>query len=485
MTGTARLTARAAVWALAATAGTRLVTLVSLAFLARLLAPAEFGLLAFALVYITYAETIGDLGTGIALIYWPDRRDDAAQVTLMINVVMGVFWCGLTLVLAPQIAAFFRNPDAAAIVRVLAFAFLIKFLGNTHDALAQKDLRFRARLVPELGLAVVKAAVAIALAVAGFGAWSLVWGHLAGLTMWTIGVWIVVPWRPRLTIPRDLVGPMLGYGQGIVGVNILAAIVHHADLAIVGRMLGAAALGAYQIAYKIPEATITVIVWVVGKVLFPSFAKLQNDLAALRRAYLGALTWVSLITIPVAAGLFLIADPLVRAFFGPRWSAAIPILQWLTVYTGIRSIGTHAGDVLKATGRSGTLAAFSAARAVILVPALIFAARAGAAAVAMTLALISALTVVVNIAIVARLLSIAAGEIARALRTPVLAGSAMILLVAPVAILGSMPPYARLAATIAIGAAGYAGALYVVDRGVFHELRRLLGRARAPEDATR
>jgi O-antigen/teichoic acid export membrane protein len=217
--------------------------------------------------------------------------------------------------MAPYIAAFFRNPEATAIVRVLAVAFLIKFLGNTHDALAQKDLRFRARLVPELGLAVVKATVAIALAVAGFGAWSLVWGHLAGLTMWTAGVWFVVPWRPRLTMPRDLVGPMLRYGQGIVGVNILAAIVHHADLAIVGRMLGAAALGAYQIAYKIPEATITVIVWVVGKVLFPSFAKLQHDSSALRRAYLGALTWVSLITIPAAAGLFLVADPLVRAFF--------------------------------------------------------------------------------------------------------------------------------------------------------------------------
>lgn len=468
-------TARAAVWALIATAGTRIVTLVSLAVLARLLAPAEFGLLAFALVYITYAETIGDLGTGVALIYWPARRDDAAQVTFLINVAMGVFWCVLTLLLAPQIAGFFRNPDAAAIVRALAFAFLIKFLGNTHDALAQKDLRFRARIVPELGLAVVKAGVSIALAAAGFGAWSLVWGHLAGMTMWTIGAWLIVPWRPSLTMPHGLAGPMLRYGQGIVGVNILAAIVHHADLAVVGRMLGAAALGAYQIAYKIPEATITVIIWVVGKVLFPSFSRLQHDTPALRRAYLAALTYVSLVTIPSAAGLFIVADPLVRVFFGERWAAAIPILEWLAIYAGIRSIGTHAGDILKATGRSGVLASLSAARAAVLVPALIFAARVSAERVATTLAVVTAASVVINIGIVMRLLDIRAIDVVMALRTPLIAGAFMTIATVVVAGFdGTLAPPWRIAAIVGTGAATYAAAVYATDRNLFRDLRRIL-----------
>ncbi len=85
-------TARAAIWAFLATAGSKAVTLIGLALLARLLAPNEFGLLAFAMAYITYAEAIGDLGTGVALVYWPDRRDDAAQVTFIVNAIAGVAW---------------------------------------------------------------------------------------------------------------------------------------------------------------------------------------------------------------------------------------------------------------------------------------------------------------------------------------------------------------------------------------------------------
>ena len=102
-------TIRAAAWAFLSTGGTRIVTLVSLAVLARLLTPRDFGLLAFALVYITYAETVGDLGTAVALVYWPDRRDDASQVTFVINLAMGLAWCGITLARGPLIGLFERG----------------------------------------------------------------------------------------------------------------------------------------------------------------------------------------------------------------------------------------------------------------------------------------------------------------------------------------------------------------------------------------
>lgn len=460
-------TLNAAVWAFLATAGTRLITLLSLAVLARLLAPRDFGLLAFALVYITYAETIGDLGTTVALIYWPERRDDAAQVTFVTNVAMGVFWCALTLVLAPAIAAFFRNPGAADIVRVLAFAFILKFLGNTHDALAQKDLRFRARAIPELALALVKAAISIALALRGLGAWSLVWGHVAGQAVWTIAAWLIVPWRPRLALPRDLVGPMLRYGRGIVGVNVIAAAVHHADKAVVGRLLGSVALGVYQIADRIPDATVTVIIWVVSKVLFPAFARLQHSIEELRAAYLRALTYVSVITIPIAAGLCVTAEPLVRVFFGEKWMAAVPLLRWLAIYTGIRSLGTHAGDVLKATGRSNLLAAFGVVKAVMIIPSLIVAARWGVEAVAMTLALVTLLTVAINLIIVMRILHFGVLDVVRAMRSSILAGAVLVL---------ATLPLANLATMVAAGAAAYIAALLVVDRPLFAEISRAFAR---------
>jgi O-antigen/teichoic acid export membrane protein len=471
-------TARAAGWAFLATAGTRLITLISLTVLARLLAPAEFGLLAFALVYITYAETIGDLGTAVALIYWKDRREDAAQVTFLINAAMGALWCIVTILLAPVIADFFNNAAAAPIVRTLAFGFLIKFLGNTHDALAQKDLRFRARAIPEVGMAATKAGVSIALAAAGLGAWSLVWGQLSGQLVWTVAAWIVVRWRPSFRIPRGLFGPMLRYGRGIVGVNMIAAVVHHADLAIVGRMLGTTALGLYQLAYKIPEATIIVITWVASRVLFPAFSRIPEG-RELRDAYLQALTYVSLISVPMAAGLFVIAEPLVRVFFGDNWLAAAPILRWLAVYAGIRSISTHGGDVLKATGRSSILAAAALLKAAVILPALIFGARYSAEGVAMALAAATAATAAVDISIVRSILKFRLRHIAGALRPSLLAGAVMVAVTLWLErVSGALRPEVALAAIVVTGALAYSMALFVFDRRLFAEVVSNLPRRR-------
>lgn len=478
-------TLRAAMWAFATTAGTRIITLASLAILARLLAPADFGLLAFALVYITYAETIGDLGTAVALIYWPDRREDAAQLTFLMNVAAGVFWFLLTLAIAPLVADFFDNPEAAPIVRVLAFAFLIKFAGNTHDALAQKDLRFRARALPELGLTVMKALIAIALAVRGFGAWSLVWGHLLGLLTWTLLQWRIVSWRPSLRIPRDLTKPMFRYGSGIVAVNVIAAVVHHADLLVVGRMLGARALGLYQIAYKIPEATITVVIWVVSKVLFPAFSKRLSSGSDLDTAYLSALRYVAFVTIPMAAGLALVAEPLVAVFFGDQWLDAAPLLRWLAVYAGLRALGTHAGDVLKASGRSGLLAVMGLLKAALLVPALIYAGRFGVREVAMAMAAVTSLTLLLNLFVVAGLLRLSFLRIARVLATGLIAGGFVV--IAGLILRSALSPlsaYSQLALLIVTCSIVYGAAVLLIDRTfvieVLNAFRRPAGRVESP-----
>ncbi|HVR70439.1 MAG TPA: oligosaccharide flippase family protein [Vicinamibacteria bacterium] len=418
-------TARNVLWVLLATTVGRLLSLAALAALARLLAPADFGLLAFALVYITYAETVGDLGAGMALIYWPGRRDDAAQVAFALNVGMGLGWFALTLAVAPAVAGFFGNPAGADVLRALAWSFPLKALGNTHDALCQKELRFKARALPELGLATAKGLVAVALAAAGFGVWSLVWGQLAGTALWTALLWRVVPWRPGWRWPSDLLGPMLSYGRGMVGVNVLAAVVHHADLVVVGRMLGATTLGLYHVAYKVPEMTITVVMWAVSRVLFPAMSRARAEGRSAVDTYLAALKYSSLLTVPAAVALALLAEPLVDVLFGPRWTGAAPILSALAVYAGLRSLGTQAGDVLKATGRPGVLAGLGLARALVLVPALVLASRSGAVAVALVMAGVAGLAAVANVGVAARIAQVPLRGVVSALHGGLVAGTAV------------------------------------------------------------
>jgi lipopolysaccharide exporter len=404
------------IWTLAATAAGRILTFAALAVLARLLAPADFGLMAFALVYITYVETVGDLGTGAALIYWPAWREDAAQMAFVLNVAMGAFWFAVTMLGAPAVAAFFGNPAGADILTALAWTFPLKALGNTHDALCQKDLRFKARLAPELGMAVVKGVVSVAAASAGLGVWSLVWGQLAGTAAWTALLWRVVPWRPRLRWPADLFAPMLAYGRGIVAVNLLAAVVHHADAIVVGRMLGASALGLYHVAYKVPEAAIIMVMWAVSRVLFPALARARAEGRAPAETYLAALRYTSLFTVPASITVALLAEPLVLVLFGAPWAAATPILSVLAISAGLRSLGNHAGDVLKAAGRPGLLAALAVVRALVLVPALVVAARWGAVAVAATMAVVTGATLTASVIVAGRVAHIPLRAVWRAMR---------------------------------------------------------------------
>lgn len=391
--------ARGFLWAAAGTVTAKGISLVALSVLARLLAPAEFGHFAVALLCLTYLETIADLGTGMALLYWPDRVRDAARVTFVVNLVMGTALTALTFATAPLIAAFFRSPGSEPLLRALAWSFLLRGLGNTHDALCRKQLRFKARLAPELGLAAIKALFATTLAFAGFGAWSLVWGHLAGTLAWSLLLWRIVPWRPDLHWPGDLLRPILGYSSAIVAVNLLSAVTHHADGLVVGRILGSEALGFYQMGARLPEVTVALLVWQGSKVLLPAFTRVRDLGGDTGAAYLVSIRYLSIAALPLAAALCLLAEPLVLVAFGPAWLPSVPVLRALALYAGVRALGSPTGDVLKAVGRPGLLALSGILKIGVLLPALLFGARWGAAGVAGALMCVSFVIVLFNLAL--------------------------------------------------------------------------------------
>jgi PST family polysaccharide transporter len=459
------------IWTVTAMVGTRLVTLAGLAVLARLLAPNDFGLLAFSLAYITYVTAIGDLGTGAALIYWPSRNDDAAQVTFIVSVVTGCMWLAGTILFAPAIAAFFDNPAGASVLVALAWSVPIQALGSTHDALCRKSLRFRAWSGPELALAAAKTTVSIVLALAGFGVWSLVWGHLAGHALRTVMLWMIVPWRPTLTMPWRTAGPMFRYGRSIVALNMLSALVHHSDLLIVGRLLGVTALGFYQMAAKIPEMAITLLVRAVSQVLFPALSRACAQGTDAVGTYLTTLRGVALCTIPAAVVLVVMAEPLVSLAFGPQWLPSVPVAQALAVVACLRALGTPGGDLLKASGRPGALVLLAAAKAVVLIPVLMIAAPGGMVSVAVALIGITAVTAVLDVVVACVLTGAPGRSVLVAMGAGVRAGIAVATSLALVdASLPSATPPVFVPVALAIGFIAYAWAIRVVSPETYAEV---------------
>lgn len=177
-------TARGLLWAYGSYVGGRLLVLVSTAILARLLAPREFGLVATALIAITLLQTASDLGVTQALILGDEEQALArADTAFGFSVLLGIGLTGATAAISPLVAAFFHEPAVGVLLPVLGLNFLISSLGATHYALAQKRIEFRSRTFAEFAEVIVRGITGIALAVAGFGAWSLV---LAGAGMATV-----------------------------------------------------------------------------------------------------------------------------------------------------------------------------------------------------------------------------------------------------------------------------------------------------------
>ncbi|MBI4468906.1 MAG: lipopolysaccharide biosynthesis protein [Acidobacteria bacterium] len=456
---------RSALWSYTSAAGSRLLVFASTVILARLLIPSEFGQVGFALLVISYLDTISDLGVTAALIYERKRSDEAANIAFIVSLTMGVLWLGLANVMAPLVAAFFKDPAVEPILRVMAWVFVITALGNTHDALLRRELAFKQRLIPDFSRALLKGLCSILLSLFGCGVWSLVWGQLMGAVAATLALWLVVPWRPRLAGSLDMARRMLRFGGQIVSVNVLAAVVHHVDYLIVGRLLGSAALGFYSMAYRIPEFFITMVIWAVSSVAFPAYSKLQEDPPALRRAFLATLRYLSLLTVPTGVGLAMLGSMVVSTLYGEQWAPSIPVLQALAIAGCLRSLGSHAGDIYKATGRPDILTKLALLRAVALIPALVWGAGFGIFGVALAQLAVTGASTLLSLCVASRILSIPIRNVLTELKPTLLSTVAMVFglqLLQPV--VSDWPNFLKLVVAVLSGFGIYAASTWFMSR---------------------
>jgi O-antigen/teichoic acid export membrane protein len=475
-------TVQGVVWTYAALVGSRLVTFVSMMVLARMLLPSAFGQLGFALLVIAYLDALGDLGAGSALIYYQKRTTEAAQIAFRINLITGVLWCFAVTALAPLAADFFHDEIVIPLLRTLAWIFPITSLGNTHDAILRRNLSFGLRLVPDYARSLLKAACSVVLAWQGFGVWSLVWGQLAGAAVWSLTLWILIGWRPTFRAPMSLGPSMLRYGGHIVSINILSTLVHHLDLLVVGRILGSAALGFYTLASRIPDVCITMLIWAIDIVAFPSYTKLQDDPAILRQAFRFTLRYISVITLPAGLGLIFCAGPAISILYGERWMPAASVVVGLSLAAVLRSLSSHAGNIFKAIGRPDLLTKIGVARAMVLMPALVYGAHYGIAGVALAQAAVTFASTLTTLILAARFLRIPPSACWNELR-PALIGSigmGLILVITDFLMVG-WPPVAILLTAAVSGSIGYFGILYLgspdMVRSISSGISAVLGRS--------
>jgi PST family polysaccharide transporter len=467
---TRRQLGRAAVsgiaWGYASYVLSKLLIFVSTVILARLLSPESFGVVGFALIVIGYLDIARDLGVGSALIARPEADERDASMAFVISVGWGVALTVGVYLSAPLFGEFFGDPRAVGVTRVLAFGFLLSTLGSTHDALLYRGLAFNRRIIPDVVQALVKGVVSVALALADQGYWSLVYGQLVGQAAFCVTAWIMQPFRPRLVWDSAVGRWLLGFGSAVVMSRLVASLLTNLGFLVVGGVLGATALGVYTLAYRVPQLLLIQSFGILSTVLFPVYARLQDDQDGLRRGYILAQRYMGLIALPLGFGMAVVAPLFVKVVYGEAWAEAGVVMQLLALRGAISAIGWHAGDIAKAVGRARLPLLLQVIGTVLVAPLLVYSAYhwqlAGlAASYAAGAALMGLLNTVMLRRVVRLPISAALAALAPAVAATL---SVVVVTVGFLALSASMSDQPRLIATVALGTLAYFGAIAVVGR---------------------
>lgn len=342
---------RSGIWATALNLSDRVLELLTTLVLARLLVPAEFGLIGIALLVLTVLDQFSNLGFSTALIQREEADVDLfMDTTFVVQVVRGAALFALAFLAAPLVASVFGEPGVEPVLQVLALTMLLRGLQNPGVLYFQKRLEFDRQFLFQLSRTGTHTLVTVAAALALGNVWALVYGALAGELVQLAVSYRLVGYRPRLNFDRGMAAQLFGFGKWIFATEVVLFLAVSGDDAFVGWQLSAAALGLYQVAFRISNAPATEITHVISSVMFPAYARLQRDVAALRSMFLRTLDVTFLVTIPMSVGILLVAPAFTRVVLGAAWTGMIPVFQVLAVAGLLRAIQATGGALFRGVG---------------------------------------------------------------------------------------------------------------------------------------
>jgi len=329
----------------------QLFNFVRLIILARILSPNDFGLMGIALLTMATLDTFSQTGFQQALIQ--KKKDikpylDSAWTVLILR---GFVLFAILFFIASYVASFFNAPEAKPIIQVIGFAVLFQAFTNIGVIYFQKELEFNKQFIYQLSGILADFVVAISAALILRSVWALVFGLLAGNAVRCFVSYLIHPYRPHLNLDLGKARELFRFGKWVLGSSILIFLLTQGDDIFVGKLLGAIALGFYQMAYRISNIPATEITHVISQVTFPAYSKLQDNIPKLKEAYLKVLQVTAFLSFPVAGLIFVLASDFTKIFLGEKWMPMVPAMQVLAIFGVTRSINATIGSFFQGFGK--------------------------------------------------------------------------------------------------------------------------------------
>ncbi len=312
----------------------RSIGVVSTVILARLLVPADFGLVAMAMAVYAILELLGTFGFDHALIRNPDADRTHYDTAWTMTVIHGLLSAIVLASCAPLVAAFFKEPRLVPIVHFLALTAAVQGFENIGIVLFRKEMRFGNDFRFYLAKKLVAFAITVTLAFTFRSYWALIGGALAGRATGVLLSYAVHPYRPRFSLARA--GELFRFSRWILLNGLINYLSARGPDFLIGRLADARTLGTFRISQEMSNLPTTELMYPITRAAYPAYANVARDIPALKRAFLGVQGAVIAITLPAGTGIVLLADPFVKALLGLRWVDAIPLIQVLGIFGTLR-----------------------------------------------------------------------------------------------------------------------------------------------------
>jgi O-antigen/teichoic acid export membrane protein len=344
-------TLRSGIWVAMSSLTLGVLSFVKAIVLARLLTPEHFGLMAICMVVLRALQVFTETGLSTALIQRPGNADEAKHTVYTMTAVRGIVLAAIVLATSSWVATFYEQPSLKSLLDVLALGLALSGLGSVNYIVAQKNLDFRPQFNLQQILNLSDFVVTILLALWLRNVWALIIGHVFKTVISIPLSFLLLPGRPRFAFDLQQARELLRYGRYISGMAIVVFVTTEIDNAVIGKVVGAEALGFYTLAYMVANLPATHLAKVVASVMFPAYSKLQHDTPALKNAFLKTVQVVATLAIPAAVGIAILAKELVGVIFGPKWFEAATVLPVLCVFGALRSVSAINGYVFNAVGK--------------------------------------------------------------------------------------------------------------------------------------
>jgi O-antigen/teichoic acid export membrane protein len=234
-------------WTASSEIASRAIQPIVMLVLARLLTPADFGVVGVAIIAIGLAQIFQDFGLGKTLIQRETDIEESANIVFWTNLVLSFFIYLTLFVSAPIISTFFHDERISNVLKVLCVQIILISLTTVHQALFQRNFQYKYLFFIRLFSAVVPGLVSIPMALSGYGVWSLVFGTLAGTIAQVFIFWGISKWRPKLDYDFQLAKQLYGFSSWVVLEAFLGWIILWGDSIILGHFIGVKELGVYRV----------------------------------------------------------------------------------------------------------------------------------------------------------------------------------------------------------------------------------------------